>query len=187
MKPIPLYYFIDMDGTLIDTDYANFLAYQHAVREVTDGRLDIRYEAGRRFDRQALKQSFPQMVDFEFARIVSLKTDCYEQFLPETKLNTVLIDRLRMISTTSKKVLVTDSEKRRAELTLRYHKVYSLFHHCCYCESAQSGNKYYRALSRFRVSPQYVVVYENEAVGINRAVLAGIKRENILSVNWKPE
>lgn len=33
--------FFDMDGTLVDTDYANFLAYQQAISEIVESDLNI--------------------------------------------------------------------------------------------------------------------------------------------------
>lgn len=172
-------YFVDMDGTLIDTDYANFLAYQCAVREATDGRFDIHYASGRRFNRQALKESLPQL---PLDCIVELKAECYAQFLPETKINTALLDRLRMLNATSITVLVTDCEEKRAIQTLRHHGLESLFNNLCCRTPGQSGNKYCRALAQLRVPSQSVVVFENEASGINQAVLAGIPRESVISI-----
>lgn len=38
----------DMDGTLIDTDYANYLTYRRAIGEVTRGKHDVEFDYRKR-------------------------------------------------------------------------------------------------------------------------------------------
>ena len=47
--------FFDMDGTLVDTDYANFLAYQQAISEIVESDLNIEYDSNFRLNRSSLK------------------------------------------------------------------------------------------------------------------------------------
>ncbi len=42
--------FFDMDGTLVDTDYANFLAYQQAISEIVESDLNIEYDSNFRLN-----------------------------------------------------------------------------------------------------------------------------------------
>jgi len=41
--------FFDMDGTLIDTDFANFLSYQEAIKSVIQSETEIQYVPSERF------------------------------------------------------------------------------------------------------------------------------------------
>ena len=45
--------FFDMDGTLVDTDYANFLAYQQAISEIVESDLNIEYDSNFRLNRSS--------------------------------------------------------------------------------------------------------------------------------------
>ena len=51
--------FFDMDGTLVDTDYANFLAYQQAISEIVESDLNIEYDSNFRLNRSSLKIFVP--------------------------------------------------------------------------------------------------------------------------------
>lgn len=51
--------FFDMDGTLIDTNYANYLSYTQAIQQVLKTESDISYAPDIRFTRMHLKKYFP--------------------------------------------------------------------------------------------------------------------------------
>ena len=63
--------FFDMDGTLIDTDYSNFLAYKKAVKSVIDKSLT--YKAGERFTRKHLSEIFAYLTKNEIEEIIEKK------------------------------------------------------------------------------------------------------------------
>ena len=44
--PLGFIVFCDMDGTLVDTDYANYLSYRQAVIEATCGKHDVKANQG---------------------------------------------------------------------------------------------------------------------------------------------
>ena len=65
--------FFDMDGTLVDTDYANFLAYQQAISEIVESDLNIEYDPNFRWNRSSLKNVLPFLSETEYHRIVEKK------------------------------------------------------------------------------------------------------------------
>lgn len=41
--PLGFFVFCDLDGALVDTDYANYLSYRRAVIESTSGTYDVNF------------------------------------------------------------------------------------------------------------------------------------------------
>lgn len=62
---------VDMDGTLIETNYANYLSYQKAVKEILS--IDINYNFRERFTRKTLRDILPLIDDNIFNNIIKLK------------------------------------------------------------------------------------------------------------------
>jgi beta-phosphoglucomutase len=55
--------FFDMDGTLIDTDFANFLSYQEAIKSVMQSETEIQYVPNERFNRSTLNKLVPSLTE----------------------------------------------------------------------------------------------------------------------------
>src|SRR5690606_12663510 len=112
--------FFDLDGTLVDTNLANFLSYKKAIQSVTNCHCDLAYNSGKRFNRSILKTTVPNVTETEYQRIIQEKEEYYNDFLNETKLNTVIADILYTHSNTHRTVLVTNCRKDRAMVTLKH-------------------------------------------------------------------
>lgn len=171
--------FCDMDGTLVDTDYANYLSYRRAIVEETRGVHDVHF-SGERFNEESLKNQAPSLTDNQRENIANLKAEYFNEFLSETRLNTILANFIRKINASTEIVLVTNCRKRRAMETLRFHNVIDLFAERIYREDG-SSNKYERALMLTGHHPCAVIVFENGISDIENAVLAGVPRRNIIS------
>jgi FMN phosphatase YigB (HAD superfamily) len=65
--------FFDLDGTLIDSDYANFLSYKKAIQEIINPNNDILYDINKRFTRQTIKELFPTINQINFEKIIQRK------------------------------------------------------------------------------------------------------------------
>lgn len=172
----------DMDGTLIDTDYANYLSYKCAIEMVTCQRREIQFNSGRRIDRKRLKEIIPSLTDNQCKKIVSLKAEYYRKHLPETKVNIALANFIRKHSRTNQTVLVTCCREARAVETLQYHNLLDCFSRLVYWEDlSRSGlsNKYVNALNLLGANPVNCIVFENERIEIEKAMLAGVPRENV--------
>ena len=106
--------YCDMDGTLIDTDYANYLSYINAIKDVTRQKYDIQFNSRKRLNRKLLKEKIPNLTDNQFNAIVSLKTNYYSKYLAETKVNTPLAEFIRKCVRTNDAILVTCCREKRA-------------------------------------------------------------------------
>ena len=176
----------DMDGTLIDTNYANYLSYRRAIQEVTSREHELRFNSEKRLNRERLKENIPYLTDEQYNNIVSLKTNYYSEYLPKTKVNTALVDFLRKYSGTNEAVLVTCCREKRAVETLQYHNLFGCFSRLI-CWEALSGsglsNKYANALNLLSTNPVACIVCENDIIDIKVAMIAGVPRVNIISVD----
>lgn len=176
--------FFDMDGVLVDTNLANFLAYRKAVAKVKPD-VTISYNSNERFNRETLIKVVSGLTEVEYQNIVHLKNQFYVEFLPETKLNVLVLDILRKYCKTNKTVLVTNCRKDRAFATLEHYGLVDNFSHGFYrqeTESEDANNKYENALLHLKVSSISVLVFENEKSEMAAAIDAGISIENIIGV-----
>lgn len=177
--------FFDMDGTLIDTNFANFLSYKKAIHSVTKSNYNLTYNPSKRFNRSYLKSAAPNLSELEYEKIIQEKEEYYVDFLSETKLNKVIADILITYSKTNKTVLVTNSRKDRALVTLNHFGLTERFTHI-FCrqlnENGKKINKYLNAISCMGISANSVLIFENEKEEIEDAIIAGIPIDNILSL-----
>lgn len=169
--------FFDMDGTLVDTNLANFLSYKKAIISVTKSNHDLKYNPDKRFNRSILKSAVPNLTENEYDKIIQAKEIYYNDFLHETKLNQEIADILFRYSKTNKTVLVTNCRKDRAITTLKYFGLYDKFSNIFYREFDDNGeklNKFQNAILKLGVPPNLIIAFENEESEIADAQKAGI-------------
>ena len=170
--------FFDMDGTLIDTNLANFLSYEKAIFSVTKIDYNLTYNPGIRFNRSNLKKAVPSLTETEYEKIIQEKEEYYIDYLHETKLNPKIAEILFKYSKTNKTVLVTNCRKDRALITLNHFGLTDKFSQILYREFGNNYikiNKFENAISRLGVSANLIVVFENEDIEIADAKKAGIE------------
>jgi beta-phosphoglucomutase len=171
--------FFDMDGTLIDTNLANFLSYKKAILSVTKSDCYLTYNPNNRFNRSILKVAVPNLTEFECEKIIQEKEEYYTDFIHETKLNTETFEILVKYSKTNKTVLVTNSRKDRAMTTLTHFGLLRYFS-SIFCrefgDKDQKINKFQNAISKLGVPPSLVIAFENEEIEIEDAKNAGIQK-----------
>ncbi len=171
--------FFDMDGTLVDTNLANFLSYKKAIISVTKSNHDLTYNSDKRFNRSCLKNAVPNLSENEYERIIQEKEEYYNDFLKETKLNVEIVEILFKYSKTNKTILVTNCRKDRAVKTLKHFGLEDIFCNIFYrefSENEEKVNKFQNAISKLGVPPKSVIAFENEEIEIEDAKNAGIQK-----------
>jgi beta-phosphoglucomutase len=174
--------FFDLDGTLVDTDFANFLSYKNAIQSVIQTDEEIQYIPNKRFNRATLKKLIPNLSKEELGKIIQQKEKNYKENINRTKLNKCVTDILIKYSKTNKTVLVTNCREDRAILTLEHHKLTDKFSHILFrpiFDNENHINKYTNAIESLSLTTKTVIVFENEKAEIDDAIVAGISINNI--------
>lgn len=176
--------FFDMDGTLIDTDFINFLSYKKAIHSIMQNGFDLSYNQNSRFNRSFLKNLIPNLNQIDYERIIQEKDTFYADNLHETMLKKDVFEILVKYSETNKTVLVTNCRKNRVLLTLNYFGLTDRFNNIFFRNINDSAkeNKYKNAITSLNLLPDSIIVFENEKDEIADAIVAGIKEENIYSL-----
>lgn len=176
--PLDAILFFDMDGTLINTDHANFLSYKKAIESVLGTTFDVPFDPKIRFNRSTLKTALPELTDTQLKMIIEKKEKHFFEFLSHTKLNYRVHEILLKYSGRNTTILVTNCRKDRALMTLRHYGLIDKFSKVYFREFGDKDervNKFQNAISDLGVSPKKVVVFENEESEIRDAVKAGIE------------
>lgn len=171
----------DLDGTLINTDYANFLSYKAAIEQIIKPRLNLNFNPSKRITREVIRAFVPDISEENFKKIIKIKESLYSDYLNETKLNRGTADILDKFQNKDI-VLVTNSRRKRVNLLLTHHDITDKFTYKYYRENMTSANKFQHVLSVLKISGSFVVVFENNESQIELAISAGVPSENILKV-----
>lgn len=169
--------FFDMDGTLINTDYANFLSYKKAIHLVTNNGLELSYNPKVRFNRSFLKIALPGLQQSDYEEITRKKEEYYIEFLSEIKLNEVIAEVLFKYSKTNKTVLVSNCRKDRVIITLNHFGLTDKFSNIFFREFEDNDkkiNKFQNAIFKLGVPPNLIIAFENEESEIVDAKKVGI-------------
>lgn len=172
-------FFFDLDGTLINTDFANFLSYKAALLAVMGkNSSSISYDPMKRFNRSQLSSFFPSLTQSDYEKIIIEKEKFYKDYLSETTTIKDNVEILLKYSSTHKTVLVSNCRKDRALATLSYHGLADNFTDLFFRDISlykKKINKYQNAINILGISPKDVITFENEESEIADAIHAGIK------------
>lgn len=180
-------FFFDLDGTLVDTHHANYLAYRQAILNVTgfsaDERLRKFIEDGRSSD-DFLPAVVPGVSSETVNEINIEKRDTYKQFVSQSIPNTYLIDFLKSMSKEYITALVTTAKQKNAELVLRAHGLEEYFSFCIFGDDVKnmkpSPEAYQLAIERANVLPEEALVFEDSNRGIEAA--EALKGLNVIRI-----
>lgn len=169
--------FFDMDGTLLDTNLANFLSYNKAIQSVVNLNHNLTYNHNKRFNRSILKNVLPNLTDEEYEKIVHEKEEFYNDFLNEINIISETAEILIKYSKTNKTVLVTNCRKERAMKILKHFGLFDKFSNIFYREFGANGekvNKFQNAILKLGIPPNLIIAFENEESEIADAYKSGI-------------
>lgn len=173
--------FFDMDGTLVDTNLANFSAYKKALDSVLQTDTNLVYNPEIRFNRSVLRANFPHLTNKELEKVIQVKESLYDEFLNVTTLIDENVEVLLKYSKSNQTYLVTNCRKDRALKTLNHFGLIDNFTNVFYrmFDDNKKVNKFENALSILGVPPNIVIAFENEETEKLDAIQAGIPCENI--------
>ena len=168
----------DLDGTLIDTHEANFLAYQSGLKLIG---LEIdrkKFESTIGKDsRQFLSEIFPELSEKEINLVRSYKSKNYSQFFSKMVVNDFFV---RIIKENRDKTiaLVTNGKKINVLEVLQFHGLLELFDHVITGDDVPFGKPsnliYLHALKVLKLNPDQVIAFEDSLAGRQSAQSAGI-------------
>ncbi len=173
----------DLDGTLVETDYANFIAYKKSIEIVLGKSTNIIFDKNNRFDRATLSNHFPNLTDMQLINIIRLKNNIVKHYANTTMINKKV--RHVLISNAKKgtNILVTNSNYDRAMSILEYYNLERYFKVVlCASHRKHMENKYQHAINVLSIDGKLVKVYENDSTQIQYAKQAGILERNIVKV-----
>lgn len=172
-------FFFDLDGTLVDTHYANYLAYRKALRELG---VNVNFAQFKKTIGLSAKKFLPQLAPghtpAEYQAVAERKAAYYKDYLHRSTLNTELIDFIRDISKSCKIVLVTTAKTKNLQAVLKHHGIEDIFDLVVSQEDVAElkphPEAYLRALSLTGLKAEEVVAFEDSESGISAAKAAGI-------------
>jgi len=181
-----IYLIFDLDGTLINTDKANFLSYQEAIKNVKNIDLNLIYDDKERFTRDKLNTIIPHLTVQKFEKIIEMKTSLFQKYLEHTILNTPILEIINKFSKTNQIILATNSHTIKADLLLNYYDLFNLFNKKYYKESyAGEDNKYQYIINDLNIKSNDIIIFEDNHNEICKASNLGIPSENIINPNIK--
>jgi HAD superfamily hydrolase (TIGR01509 family) len=178
--PIIRGYFFDLDGTLVHTHKADYLAYRDAIREVT-GKTIIESDFAKtngqdvRIKLQAFGLKLPEDAILE---IVSAKKRHYPNYMKHTFPNSTLVDLLAAAPADVVRVLVTIAKTQNARTVLEAHNLTHHFDHMLFGEDISHPKPhpeiYLKALAISGLHPSEVLAFEDSDSGVAAAEAAGL-------------
>jgi len=183
-----IYLIFDLDGTLINTDEANFLSYQEAIKNVKNIDLKLIYNDNERFTREKLNSIISNLTIQELENILKIKTNVFQKYLRYTVLNISIYKILNKFSKTNKIILATNSHKIKANLLLNHYNIFDLFDKKYYKEDhAKTDNKYQYIINDLSMNLNNIIIFEDNSNEICKAIDLGIPSKNIINLNIKGE
>jgi beta-phosphoglucomutase len=173
-------FFFDLDGTLVNTYEADFLAYRDAIAEVTGvtiAQSDFAKTHGQEM-RQKLTLLAPGLSEGVQAQIAASKKRHYAKYVDQTLPNEALIQFLAIKTEAHILGLVTTAKKHNALLVLEQHGLAEYFDVMVFGDEITHAKPdpecYLLALERAGLKPQETLAFEDSETGIAAAEAAGL-------------
>lgn len=180
-------FFFDLDGTLVNTYEADFLAYRDAIEEVTGTRVsreDFMTTNGMEM-KHKLKLLTPGVTPHDETAVAAGKKKHYKKYLHLTIPNQTLIEFLADLAGDHLIALVTTAKQQNAEAVLEAHDISKYFSVKVFGDEVKSSKphpeSYLLALERAGLGADEVLAFEDSPSGLESAHAAGIKTIHIRS------
>jgi len=174
-------FFFDLDGTLVNTYEADFLAYQDAILEVTGFSItqpDFAKTNGKEM-RYKLAELTPGISEDKILQIGAQKKLHYAKYLHLTIPNKPLIAFLQAQARDQKAVLVTSAKRHNATMVLKAHSLIGHFSEMIFGDDISNPKPhpepYLLALKRMDLRSDEALAFEDSDTGALSATAAGIK------------
>lgn len=171
----------DLDGTLIQTDAANLLAYEAAISHCLDQCPKAPLDVTKRVTREVLQEWLPTATHTEIQDVVEYKEKIYRRFLFTTKINQPML-RLLKLAQGKEVVLATNCRRARAEIVLSHHGLCEKFTRKYFFENNNNRNKYKEILSDLDMDSDRIVMFDNDPNSVVAAIAAGARPDSIFLV-----
>jgi beta-phosphoglucomutase len=170
---------VDLDGTLVDTSTANYLAYAEAlaaVGVVVDRKRWDSQSQGRNW-RQFLPDMLREVPDVEPAEVAAHKARLYPAKLAHSVLNRPLVTLIRSSRERLRTALVTTASSANARAVLNHHDLDGLFDLVVTGDEVERHKPYpdaYRlAAKRLGVAAAECLAIEDSDIGMAAAAAFG--------------
>ena len=174
----------DLDGTLVETDEANNLAYLMAINEIMG--LNFGVNSIFRITREKLSCLLPQASKEELNKIILHKEKYFSKFLNYTRVNVELFEVLKRFKAQNRLILITRSKRERALVVLKHHGLLDYFQSTiCQCQdsSLEWKSKIPELLENEYHNLQDLFLFENEEAERLDALKNGLKSNQVIIVN----
>jgi len=171
---------VDLDGTLIDSFVANWLAYRDAAAALGYVLTHQQFSNVWGMDsRYFLKELLPSATQGEIQEIRDTKSLIYRNFLERIQLNRDLTELLGVMSRVAPIGLVTSAKRQSVHEILTHFDLDSLFSIVVtgddVDEPKPDPQPYLLAISKLRIPSELIFVFEDSHAGIQSARSAGLK------------
>jgi len=170
----------DFDGTLIDTSYANYLAYSKALDKQG---LSLSYSSFTKLNgmeaRDFLSILFPEITLELIEQVCKEKSLIYPNFFSLTRLNYGLMELAREMRKSLRLCLVTNAKNPNLHKLLEYHGIEKLFHLVISGDMVSNpkpdAEPYMKALEMLEITNHECIALEDSITGKLAATRAGIQ------------
>lgn len=180
-------FFFDLDGTLVNTENANFEAYKRAISDickVSISKQDFKLTNGMGY-KDFLPILVPSISKTEVEKVSIRKKEIYAELMHLTQANTFLVDFLRQMSGHHVTALVTTAKKANGETVLKEHNLTDLFDFVVYGDDVENmkphPEAYIKAIQLSGLEAREIIAFEDSGVGIKAAKAANIATIHIRS------
>ena len=129
----------DLDGVIVNSDKANFLAYREAICVVKNIDLYSMHSKNERFTKESLLK-LKNLTRLEYNKIVKLKSMIFHKYASFLLINKEILKIIKENQKSKKIVLTTNAIKYRADFILKYFNIENLFNKKFYKEDYNNTN-----------------------------------------------